>query len=399
LSRQAIEIRAFLFCPETAVSQLVARSMESQSGVTILRSFPYYPNAEEAGRLVRIYAPNCVILSVADLPEAGRLAEEVRKSLPGVQFIAVHDQAEPSMLLQVIRLGIQEFLSPPFRHDIVAESLLRVRTQLSTDSVLAKGTNLVYSFLPAKPGVGTTTLAVNTAIAAARITADPVFFGDFDLSNGVVRFMLKLDSERSVVDAASTDEVDESTWSKLICRKFGVDFMHAGRLQPDTRVSPIQAQRLIEFLRRPYKIVFADLSGNFEKYSIEIMRQSRRIFLVTTPELPALYLARDRVAYLNSLDLGDRVTVLLNRAVKRSSIDEKDISSLLGLPVFRTFANDYMSVAQALQDANPVKENSELGRQIAEFARMIPDEQSMKKPEPAKKFLEFFTLNPSRGRA
>jgi pilus assembly protein CpaE len=337
------------------------------------------------------------MVSISDPIEAERAAADLRRFVPGLPVTGVANYADPDTLLIAMRAGFPDLLSPPFRTEAIAENLFRIRTQLSGHSALAEGTPLVYSFLPAKPGVGTTTIAVNAAIAAARCVADPVFLGDFDLSMGVVRFMLQLENEYSVVDAASADGIEDRQWPRLVCRKFGVDFMHAGRLQPDTRMAPIQAMQLIAYLRRPYRIVCADLSGNFEKYSIEIMRQSKRIFLVTTPELPSLFLARDRIAFLRSLELTDKITLLLNRTVRRGP-EEKDIAELLGVPVFRSFVNDYATVSDAVQEARPVKEGSEFGSQIAEFARLLPDENSIQRPEPAKKFLEFFTLKPHRAR-
>ncbi len=51
------------------------------------------------------------------------------------------------------------------------------------------------------------------------------------------------------------------------------------------------------------------MSGNLERYSLEIMHESKRIFLVCTPEIPSLHLAREKYLYLKQLDLGDRVGV------------------------------------------------------------------------------------------
>src|SRR4051794_5182026 len=364
-------MRLFLFAPDTDLLDESSRALDAFPGVAVVRTFNRWPDEQEVTRLFKIYAPNVVALDVSRPDLAARLAELVRQVIPGTQIIAIHHSCEPEVLLQVMRLGIQEFLSRPFHEEAVSECLQRLRSHLRESSSVVNATHLVYSFLPAKAGSGTTTLAVNAAIAAARTSKDPIFFGDFDLSTGVVRFMLNLANDYSVVDAVSAGTVDESTWSRLVSQKYGVDFMHAGRLQPETRVDPASVGRLVDFLPRPYKVVCADLSGNFEKYSIEIMRQSRRVFVVTTPELPCLHLARDRVAYLTSLDLGDRITVLLNRAVKRSPLSEREISELVGKPIFATFTNDYVSVTQALEKATPIRQDCELGKQLAQFGAQL----------------------------
>ena len=37
---------------------------------------------------------------------------------------------------------------------------------------------------------------------------------------------------------------------------------------------------MIEFMRRNYQVLCFDMSGNLELYSLEIMRESRRVLLI-----------------------------------------------------------------------------------------------------------------------
>ena len=104
----------------------------------------------------------------------------------------------------------------------------------------------------------------------------------------------------------------------------------------------------MEFMRRNYTSLCFDMSGNLERYSLEIMHESKRIFLVCTPEIPSLHLAREKYLYLKQLDLGERVSVLLNRCPKRSLISPQQIEQLLGVPIYMTFPNDYQGVQRAM---------------------------------------------------
>ena len=92
-----------------------------------------------------------------------------------------------------------------------------------------------------------------------------------------------------------------------------------------------------------------DLYGNLEKYSLEIMHESKKIFLVCTPEIPSLHLAREKYLYLKQLDLSDRVSILLNRCQKRPLLSSHQIEELLGLPVETRFDNG--DRAQAIHTA------------------------------------------------
>jgi pilus assembly protein CpaE len=141
---------------------------------------------------------------------------------------------------------------------------------------------------------------------------------------------------------------------------------------------------VVSFARRFYRSICIDMSGNMEKYSIEIMQESKRIFVVCTPEIPALHLARKKVQLLQNMDLGDRVSVLLNRSQKNALIGANQIQQLLGVPVFQEFPNDYRGVHQALTMGKEVEPSSELGKQFRKLANSVidnPDADAGAQPE------------------
>ena len=91
----------------------------------------------------------------------------------------------------------------------------------------------------------------------------------------------------------------------------------------------------LDFLRRNYKVICADLSGNLERYSLELMQESKAVLLVCTPEVPSLHLAREKMAFLKSIDVKDRVSVVLNRVHKKPLFSPKQVEELLGVPVIQ----------------------------------------------------------------
>ena len=75
-----------------------------------------------------------------------------------------------------------------------------------------------------------------------------------------------------VVDAAANAfKLDETLWPQLVTSISHMDVLHSGRLNPGHHVEGAQIRSMVEFARRNYQSVCVDLSGNMEKYSIEIM--------------------------------------------------------------------------------------------------------------------------------
>jgi pilus assembly protein CpaE len=322
--------------------------------------------------------------------------ERLEECSPGVQVIAVHSECAPALLMEAMRMGIREFLAPPFDRGTVTAALQRAKEALERKPVLFNATEFVYSFLPSKAGVGTSTIAMNAATALSRTHDTQTLLADFDLNSGMLRFMLKLDNPNCVVDAAERSlNIDESFWPQLVTTIGNLDVLHAGKLNPNFRMEPTEVRSIVEFARRNYKAVCFDLSGNLEKYSVELMQESKRIFLVCTPEIPSLHLAREKYQYLQSADLGQRVAVIVNRRHKGNVLTMAQIEDLLGLPIHLTFPNDYQRVNRALVEGRAVEPSTEFGKQCQALAQTMMEQKTAAVPD-KKRFIEFFSIAPQR---
>jgi pilus assembly protein CpaE len=391
-------LRGIIICPDVDLSERLEALLNEIGIVSVTRTLERYPNSLELIRFLRAHAPQVIFISTESTVKALEIAREVEKNTPGVQVVAVSRFCDPQILLEVMRAGIREFASLPFDRQTLTEGLLRLKNALDAKPPEIETTDQVFTFLPSKAGVGTSTLALNTARAMSRLPDTSVLLSDFDLNSGMMRFMLKLDNPYCVTDAAEHSlDMDESMWPTMVTTLDSLDVLHAGKLNPDFRIEPTQIRHLLEFMRRNYRALCMDLSGNLEKYSLEIMHESKRVFLVCTPEIASLHLAREKYLYLKQLDLGDRVNVLLNRCQKRSLITPQQIEQLLGLPVHMTFPNDYQGVQRALTDGRWVESHSELGKQFNTLAQsMLETKQNGGAGESKKRFLEFFSVVPKK---
>lgn len=368
----ANEARAFLLSSDTAVCAKLTTACEALPGFHFVRVVNEMPEVSDFIRMLQVYTPQIIFLAAEPLAQMAELLAAVRRESSEIQVIAIHSRYDANLLLEVMRLGVQEFIAPPFDDERAVQVISRVIDRCAAGPVDFDGMGRVYSFLPAKQGVGATTLAVNSAIHFEKLQNERAFLGDFDIQSGLIRFMLKLNCQASLQDAAlKIMELDSRMWTNLISTRGSLDILHAGPHDPEVCVDPHQAHRLITFLRRNYRLICADLSGNLEKFSLEIMRESRRIYLVTTPELPILHLAAEKIALLKELDLGDRVSVLVNRVSRNCAVTEEMMTNILRRPVHMTFPNAYRTVHQSLTAGTPIGTGTDLGRACAKLAKEI----------------------------
>ncbi len=365
-------LRGLIISPDQRLAQELSDALHEVGGVAVVRYVEHYASAEELGRIVRACAPEVAFISAESMNDVSTQVKILEGLAPGIQYIALSRDCDPQLLMDAMRSGIREFVSSPIELGTLHEALGRVGDLLATRPPQIKTTTDIYSFIPAKAGVGASTLALNVAVAMSRNPETMVALSDFDLNSGMVRFMLKLNTEFSVADACEhAANMDETLWPQLTTRMGNLDVLHAGKLNPNHRIEAAQIRHLIDFLRRNYQGMVFDLSGNLERYSFEIMQESKRIFLVCTPEIPALHLAREKFAFLRSLDLHNRVSVLVNRCQRRQVITNDQIEQILGLPVHYVFPNDYSTVHRALTAGRWIDFSTELGKSITQFSKTL----------------------------
>lgn len=382
--------RSIIISPDVEVGQRLTLALEASAQVEVARTLDHYPTGIEMIRSVRALAAEILFINFESLKKGLEIIHILEAEGSPLQIVGFDKKLDPAVLRETMRAGVREFLAEPFEARAVLETLASIKTQFDRRPAVYQSTNQIFSFLPSKAGVGTSTIAANVSAALARRPDTRVLLSDFDLNSGMLRFMLKLTNDFSVPDAIDrAGDVDENLWPQLVTAVQGMDVLHAGRLNPNYRIEPSQISNLVAFMRRTYQVLCFDLSGNLEKYSLELMQESKRILLVCTGEIPSLHLAREKMAFLKEQALSARVAVVLNRMDKHPLFSKDQVEDLLGVPVARVFANDYQAVNRSVEAGKLLDPDTDLGRSFADFAAQLMDQPGVK-PEGAKRrFLEF----------
>jgi pilus assembly protein CpaE len=383
-------LRSIIISPDVELASRLETAATKTGEVSINRVWNSYPSAIDLVRSLRAHAPEVLFLSFESIEKAQEIVECVEQQAGGVQIIAIHRTCDAKLLRETMRLGVREFLADPFERALLIDSIGHVKALLERKPLTTESTTEVFSFLPSKAGVGTSTLALNFSAALARRPNMRVLLSDFDLNSGMMRFLLNLRNEYSVIDAVEHSlHIDENLWPQLVTTMDQLDVLHAGRVNPNLRIEGTQIRNLVEFMRRNYDALCFDLSGNLEKYSMELMQESKRIMLVVTPEIPSLHLAREKLHFLRGFDLESRVSVVLNRVLKKPLFTKAQVEELLGLPVVQSFPNDYVGVNKAMTAGKWMEADTEMGHMVADFAKSLIDKKPAAKE--SKKFLEFLS--------
>jgi pilus assembly protein CpaE len=352
--------------------------------------------------------PDLVVVDIrADASSGMAAIERLRASSPGLAIFAVASASEPDLILQAMRAGANEFFpwgaaEGTHAAQTVEESFYgavrRTATRKEALHAGAKPPCVTHSFLGAKGGAGTTTIAVNCAVELARLTKRSTIIIDLKSSLGEVGLFLGVRPRFTVLDAIENlHRLDKDFVKELVAKhKFGLDILAGSEQFERPNAQDASAiEELLRVLSRMYDFVVID-AGNVINAPVQsALYASDTIFLVTNPDLPSIRNAQRLVDRVRQLGAGgERIKVLLNRASDHVLIAPKQIETALGYGIHHTFSSDYHTVATALNSGVPLTttNNSELASQFDTFTRHLVGLQQDAKAEPEKKrvFLGIF---------
>jgi pilus assembly protein CpaE len=304
-------------------------------------------------------------------------AEEAGSHVPIIMLTA---EAEVEQKIRGLRAGADDYLVKPFHP---AELLARIKSLLARfapkDLLVGRPPlGRVLAFYGAKGGVGTTTIAINVAIALQRELGRRVCLVDANLQFGDHRVFLDLGLDRkSIVDAVSAPSIDADLLRGVVVEHDSkIDLL----LAPPT---PEQAElitkehltQIIDVLRGLYDYVVVDLDKRLDDMNLGVFDAAEHLFVVLTADLSCLKNVRLVLETLGHIGYeGDRVKLVLNRSNAFTGINAKTAEGALRHPIDLQVLNEYRGAISALNSGAPVmftKPDSPLGRSFHDLARAI----------------------------
>jgi pilus assembly protein CpaE len=386
-------MQAIVICPNSELRTSFENMARLYPVIRIAKSLEHYPSADELKRLMRRWAPKLIFMSMEDATSASNVGRLLETEYSSIQRVALSTVEDPSVLRLALQLRMAEVMVAPFHQELFEQVLRRVADHLQLHPASGASLGQVYAFMPAKGGVGASTIASNAARAMAQVPGSHVLLADFDISSGMAGFMFKAEHDYSINDAAIRNkDLDDETWQRLVKKVGNVDLMLSDAPRVDGGITPEQIAPILDFARKSYSVIGADLGGTIDDRSLAVMREANRIFLVTTPELASLRMAKLKAMTLRKLEWEDKTALLLNRATKKMEIPVEEIAALVGLPVFATFPCDYADVTRSIRAA---ESSPKLAASIKQFVEKL-DEKKAPQPDKRPRFIERFSVVPGR---
>ena len=293
--------------------------------------------------------------------------------MTGAVFLT-SENSDPSVLMQAIRIGAKEFISQPVNPDELRQALGRMRKQLDTDPARRPGE--VFTFMGCKGGVGTTTVAVNLAVALQQRHAGAVALVDMNLLFGEIPLFLNFKPQHTWAEIAKNiTRLDDAFLNDVLFEhSTGIHVLPSPSMFNNSDVSSPQLfMRILSHMRQMFDYIIIDGGNSLSDMSLKTLEVSNRVFLVSLLSLPCL---SNTGKLLRSFETWgypprDCTDIIINRHIKDSEISIQDAEKSINKKIFWKIPNDYASTMSAINQGIPLSEvdlKTAITRSFCDFA-------------------------------
>jgi pilus assembly protein CpaE len=306
--------------------------------------------------------PDVVFLDLAREPEPFfAFANQLRRVRPTVKLIACSAAVppQPSLLLEAMRSGVQDFLGKPVQPESLKDLLLRISQDQNIKEFPSQDKLIVI--MGAKGGVGTTTVAVNLGVQLATFARKRTVLLDFARPLGNVHLLLDLHPKFGIRDAVdSLDRLDSHFLAGLLTHHKTKLEVLGGATQPEEwqSIDVGVLDRLVNVTQNAFDVVLLDMGAQFSTEWVTILRMARMILIVAEANVPSLWTLERRLLALKGFGIPqERARIIINRWHKGDDEVLKSIQKDINRPIFASLPNDFRKASQAVNLGTPILEN------------------------------------------
>ena len=291
----------------------------------------------EALKSVRASAPALVITDVM-MPNMNgfeltrRLRADHRTARIPVLMLSARKEADD--ILTGYSEGADEYVAKPVEMAVLAAKVdVLLKRVKMTAGDLVKRRGRVILFAHGKGGAGTTTLAVNAAVALAETKLYRVGLLDLNLEFGNAQMHFDLKPAQTLADLAALDpaQLDDETFGRLLTQdRSGVQVVISSDAPENAELVTVPlVQHGIDRLRAACDYVVLDTPATFSQQVLAAIDASDAIAVVAEPHIASLKAAKDWFEVLDKLSYPKERCMLIVNRTTQSGLETDQVARML----------------------------------------------------------------------
>jgi len=309
--------------------------------------------------------------------------ETLAEKLPQTPVLLCSRNRDPDFIIRAMQVGVREFLPLPLTREDLEAAISRVwqskKRLQSADNPMGQ----VIVVTGHKGGVGSTTVAVNLAVALSEIVPDRLALVDMGRPFPDVANFLDQEANYSVSDLLNNLSSLDMSFVQRIMQPYGkiailhglTDFKEQDSLELEA------VEKILAILRNLYRYIIVDLSHWFDDLFVQVLMEADLVLMITGLTVPDLRNLKRLWPTLQEWHLGkNKVKMVVNRYDRGNGLQLRDMEQIVHQPIFHTLPSDYFSLMEALNQGTPLCTNaprSKLWRGLVQLAERIRGDSPM----------------------
>ncbi|HET7727669.1 MAG TPA: AAA family ATPase [Candidatus Limnocylindrales bacterium] len=298
------------------------------------------------------------------------VCREIRSSqdLAAIPVLCISQTDDVEERIRFLEAGADDVMAKPFdERELEARVealLLRFQRTKGLSPVVspvltATGKGRIVAVFSPKGGVGTTTIAVNLAMARATSKPDRVCLLDLDLQFGQAATHLNVEVRQSLVEAVR----DEAALREAeLLRTYATRHdsgLHLLAAPPAPEfadaVSADHVAAILGIILDTYDTVVIDAGSVLDERTMTALERADTVVLPVHPEMAALRAVHSLLDYLNETgSIGAKTLFVLNTMFAREVLRLRDVESALGTKISAELPYDPFLYLKAVNEGVPI---------------------------------------------
>jgi pilus assembly protein CpaE len=295
----------------------------------------------------------------------GRLRGATTKQVP---LIVVSPAGDVEARIAFLEAGADDVIAASFAPtelEARVEALLIRTGKARPEGAAGRGAGRIVTFFAPKGGVGTTTLAVNSAVLLAggpqamRGPAARVLLVDLDLQFGQVATHLNLSPRYDIAELCSDEQAlaDPALAATYLSEHASGVSVLAGPANPeaDFRVTVDQLEKALRVLRPGFDHVVVDCGSRLDPRTLWMLEQADTHVFVVFPEIAALRATTLMLGFLaETATLRATTHFVVNHTFPKELLKTRDVENLLRAKPVAEIPYTEVDMIRAVNEGVPV---------------------------------------------
>ncbi len=354
------ELRTGILCIniDPAWRDSLERLVAQSPGTHVVDNVDQHVKPREVLRMLEQFQHRVCVVDFDDSETGARVSQRLHDGCDNsVKIFAVSSDSHSDEIIKAMRAGCSEFLAKPLRSQQVLDALVQLEARPAGKIPGEKGR--VVTLMGAKGGTGVTSLALHLALNLVQkrqrkcllVDQHPAL-GDLALYLGLGRHQYSFYELVHNMDRLDSDLLQ----GFLLQHSSGLSVMDAPEaIHAFPNAASDAIEHTLAFLAENYEFVIIDAPPGLSEDTCSAIRQSDRLAIVITPELPAVHNAIRSIEYLTGLHYPEEnIDVILNRSSRRGALNDREIEVSLHRQIAVKIPNNYEMVVNAINAGMPI---------------------------------------------